>query len=381
MTWQAPAAGATDVTVYRSNEIIELGEVVGRPAAGATAWTDTGTQPDRTYWYRVAATTAEGVLTSNPVAARTPRYELGEAFRQVAVSARDEYLHVFGQLANGFPQVIRISPDGSVVEQRDAAFIGPIRFAPAYDGFVDEVWVAEPGKVGVVAFRGEAGALPQERRTAVREGGSLIETWPRLGYVSGPLVAVDEVERTVRLEPVASSGTSGSNAIDCVSALSTCWLGRGAGGTLRGFEVGTLATFQLSDARPGLAAQTIFADPRDGGAWIFFSRYRLVHVDRSGTILADTTLTGELVPEVVSGDLERDRALWTAGGSGTGPYRLYRIDVDAPVLTLEEVAQVPRYSRIVRDLQGGVWVVNGDEATRVGRDGGTLVTVPLLGAR
>ena len=70
---------------------------------------------------------------------------LSKRFHGIAVSSRDHYLHVFGTLDNGFPQVVRVSPDGKA-ERRDATFFGVelYQFETHHlDAYVDEAWLAD----------------------------------------------------------------------------------------------------------------------------------------------------------------------------------------------------------------------------------------------
>ncbi len=128
-----------------------------------------------TYWYRVIAETSDGVVQSNPASAETPTLNL--SVRGIAVSTRDQHLHVFGLLSNGFPQVIRISPDGSVVERRNGVLIPfELRENPFYR-YIDEFWLRDDGGLGVLRFRGTPGQVPAELFSAVRVGDELLRDY------------------------------------------------------------------------------------------------------------------------------------------------------------------------------------------------------------
>lgn len=162
--------------------------------------------------------------------------------------------------------------------------------------------------------------------------------------------------------------------------LAICWLGQNGQASLRNGAGEILMTYELPGRDPNSWADTIYADPRDGSAWIVFRPARLVHVDRDGNVLADL----ELVPAlesyafVVTADLDGDRAVWY---TRIGPERrteLMRIDLDDPGLNAEVVASgVPSLPLMAPDLEGGVWLVTRDAVLRFNGNGEAAVTLDL----
>ena len=398
LSWEPPNTAARAFAVYRSTAASELGVAVERLPADAHTWTDTGTAPDRTYWYRVVAELPDGVLQSNPSPAATP--QLTQRVRGIAVSTRDEYLHVFGELYNGFPQVIRLAPDGSVFERRDAGFIGfgnhdAYEFDIPYARHVDEVWLADQGGRGVLSFRGAPGHLPASVMSTVRQGAGHILDYPR--QARWLVVSLDEAEPTLWIE--RGGGRTGPwFSIDCVGPLSICWLGQRDRVSLRDQIGQIITTVEHPNAGGRRIAEQVYADPRDGSAWVRFQYDRLFHVDPTGAALTDMTLGRWSIDEMTA-DLDGDRAIWFTRrrpeGSdeliridvGDWPYRtdyeLIRIDVDDPALRQDVVAilAIGRQNRykLVPDLNDGVWLVTNNEALRFDRSGRTIVRASLDG--
>ena len=308
--WTAPHTDVTAYVVFRSGALVDPGIQVARLSADRTAWIDTETAPGTTYWYRVVAETDDGGVPSNPASAATP--SLRPRVRGVSVSTRDEHLHVFGILTNGFPQVIRISPDGVVVDRRDAAFIGFDDGESLFTTYVDEVWLSEDSGLGVLGFSGERGQLPVDLLTAVRQGGEHIADYPRPRRRVPLLVSVDEAANAVWIE--RGGGFIGTwVSIGCVAALAICWLGQDGVVSLRDQTGEIPITFTFPDYRDlDNWADAIYADPRDGSAWVVFRQGRLVHVGRDGVVLSDLELTprSDAYTLTTTADLDRDRAIW-----------------------------------------------------------------------
>ena len=387
LNWQLPNTVVLDFVVYRSPAASELGVAVERLPADAHTWTDTGTVPGGAYWYRVVAELPDGVLQSNPSPAVTP--PLTQRVRGVAVSTRDEYLHVFGRLRNGFPQVIRLAPDGSVFERRDGLFIGVGDRESAYDSespfapYVDEVWLADHGGLGVLSFRGATGRLPATLLSAVRQGGAYFTDYPRTDLWL--VASVDEAENAAWIAGRRGS-PSAVFSIDCVGPLSICWFGRASewpGWVLLQDQTGqTITTIERPGANQGDSAEQINADPRDGSAWVLFESGRLLHYDRGGVTLADLSLAeGSMASSVtMTADFDHDRVIWFTRRRPDRQTELVRIDVDDPALRQEIVAvDVPSLPKMAPDLNGGVWLVTDNEALRIDDSGRTIVRAPLDG--
>ena len=379
LSWEPPNTAVRAFVVYRSTTASELGVAVERLPADAHTWTDTGTAPDRTYWYRVVAELPDGVLQSNPSPAATPPLTLGIV--RVAVSTLDEYLHVFGRLRNGFPQVIRLAPDGSVFERRDGVFIGFGDYAPYDPGIphahhVDEVWLTDHGGLGVLSFRGTPGRLPADLMSAVRQGGGHIMDYPRQARLT--VVSLDEAENAAWIARGGDSDRAWTS-IDCVGPLAICWLSREGQVSLRDQTGQFVTTVELPGAGLDNRVRRVHADPRDGSAWVWFGSDRLRHVDRDGAMLADLT-TGAGYSFDMTADLDHDRAIWFTRLRPDRRTELVRIDVDDPDLRQDVVfVDVPRFLKMVPDLNGGVWLITGNEALRIDRSGSTLVRASLDG--
>ena len=369
LNWQPPDAAVRAFVVYRSPAASELGVAVVRLPADAHTWTDTGTVPSGAYWYRVVAELPDGVLQSNASQAETPPLSL--VVQGVAVSTRDEYLHVFGELYNEFPQVIRLAPDGSVFERRNSEFIGVGNPTSPYARYVDEVWLTDHGGLGVLSFPGAPGRLPASLILAARQGVEHLIDYSRPSPGNRLLISLDETENAVW---TVRGGGAPWSSIDCVDRLAICWLSGRGGVSLRD-ETGQIITTVDLRGRGG-NPEHVYADPRDGSVWAQSGR-RLLHLGLDGVILTDLTLaTGG---PVLTADLDRDRVIWFTRWV-PDRHELVRIDVDDPTLRQEIVAvDVPSLPKMAPDLNGGVWLVTDDEALRIDRSGRTILRAPLDG--
>ena len=372
LNWQPSNAAVRAFVVYRSPAASELGVAVERLPADAHTWTDTGTVPSGAYWYRVVAELPDGVLQSNGSQAETPPLSL--VVQGAAVSTRDEYLHVFGELYNGFPQVIRLAPDGSVFERRNSEFIGVGNPTSPFARYVDEVWLTDQGGLGVLSFPGAPGRLPATLISAARQGVEHLMDYPRPRW-DWPLISLDETENAVW---IVSGGGAPWSSIDCVDRLAICWLGGRGGVSLRD-ETGQIITTVDLRGRGG-NPEHVYADPRDGSVWAQLrDGERLLHLGLDGATLTDLTLRAHYSFRMTA-DLVHDRAIWFTRRRPDRQTELVRIDVDDPDLRQEIVAvDVPSLPKMAPDLNGGVWLVTDDEALRIDRSGRTIVRAALDG--
>ena len=327
--------------------------------------------PSGAYWYRVVAELPDGVLQSNPSPAEIEPLSL--AVEGIAVSIRNEYLHVFGELYNGFPQVIRLAPDGSVFERRYSEFIGAGDPSSPYARYVDEVWLTDHGGLGVLSFPGAPGRLPASLISAARQGVEHLIDYPRPSPGNRLLISLDETENAVWT--VRGDGAPWTS-IDCVGSLAICWLSGRGGVSLRNETGQIITTVDLRSGGRGGSPKRVYADPRDGTVWAQLLRGGLLHLNRDGATLTYLA-TGSTA---LTADLDRDRVIWFTRRGTDRRTRLVRIDVDDPDLRQVVVAaDVPFRPRMAPDLNGGVWLVTDDEALRIDRSGRTIVRAPLDG--
>jgi hypothetical protein len=279
----------------------------------------------------------------------------------IAVSTSDRSLHVFGVLPNGSPQVLRVSVDGKPMMRRSGLVAG-LRDAPRRDTTfnkkVEDLWLVDGTGKGVLHFRKTGDALPDEVFSGVRIGA---ESFPRFLLSDQLLISLDEEPRAIWA--TGKGGGTGSTAMDCLAVRAYCWLGDAANVLLRDDAGRHVLVGKLpSDAIVSGGAVDLFADPKDGSAWVFMRRAgRLVQIDTKGKVSRQV----QLAPPgsgrtVIADDLDR-RAIWFTRVGADSITSLLRIDVDAPDLRPTVVSpDVPASSWMVPDLTGGVWMV-GDE--------------------
>jgi len=382
LSWQPQRTDVKAFDVYRSDDPSMQGNVVARLSGSALTWTDTGTEPGSTYWYRIVAETSRGRVESNPAAAETPKLILNVL--GVAVSTKDHRLHVFGYLSNGFPQVLHVAADGSAVQRTNAGFIGLDNGSTRFqDGkYVDEVWLRDQGGRGVLRFRGNLAELPDDLFSAVRQGKEFLRSYAGLTqYGVRLIVSVDEVENVAWIAQ-GGGGVSLPITMDCIARRSICWLGGERNVQLRDNTGGVLKTLPLPAGahQESRWATQIYADPKDGSAWVLLGRAaRLLHVDANGTLRSDIPLTEESRSYSVSMTADLDhRAIWFTR-SRSNKTELVRVDLDHEDLPFQVmVDSVPALPFLASDLDGGIWLVTlQGEVLRIDKNGRTLFSLAL----
>lgn len=341
--------------------------VLARLPATTVGWTDTSTVPGTTYWYTIAAEGRGAPVSSFPMRADVPSWKL--RLRSAAVSLTDGRLYVMGNLANGFPQLLRVSPDGRQVERIVAAPLSernnemPASFMP----HVRERVVASSNGIGVLSFPANGREVPAALRAAVRSGAQLLDTSSR--RTMEILASVDERGRQIALER-GGGGSRAFTAIDCLAADSLCWLGGEMGLILRdrgGRELARATLKKLEESMVYPAA--VFADPLDGSVWAFLQQQRrLVHVDRSGIVRHELSLGGDRT-WVASLTVDfKAQVISFARQQSTS--EIVRIDMKSGDLRQQVLATVvPRVRRLLPDGNGGLWLVGADGVRRMDAQG------------
>lgn len=381
LSWQDPPVPLEGIIVYRSTDVRALGEELTRLPADMRAWSDTTATPATTYAYRVVGASGDGFLGSLVASASTPEPHV--VVLGASRSRGDGHLLVFGALPNGYPQVIRISPDGTLIERRNAAHMSFSSMARGFEADVSEVWVANGHRPGALRFDGSLAALPPGLTAAAGTSAAALADLTSPG-TAPPLVSVDEAGGTLHVQ--RASGSDRAITVDCAPALGRCWLGRAGTAVLQGADGSELARVAVQGPQFGNNPRGTWIDPRDGSAWLHWQDGRLFHVSPEGTVLSETALTP---PErsysvTVAGDLAQERVIWVRRSIVQGAYELARVEVDVNPPALRVVAfdtpGLPNAVELVADGAGGVWLVGPDRAVRVGPDGSALADVLLPGA-
>lgn len=369
LRWDPIGGGRDRIAVRRSEDRNTGGTVVTRLPASAVAWTDTTTLPGRLYWYRLEAEGAGAPWASNLASVRTPTYAIRAS--KVAVSLSDAHLYVFGELTNGLPQVIRVSPAGDSVQQSDGELVNEWG---NLDANVRDMWVADETGRGVLHLPlTPERTLPAEYFSMVQPGSLPLSPNRKQPWSGFPaLVSLDEPRRMLWMD--------GSNqytvSIDCWGDGPICWRGLEKSIELRGKDGVLLNATPLPKdplAEDRSYPTAIYANPRDSSALVVLGRGgRILLVDRNGSTRASlgVAFSCDFGRQSCTADADR-RAMWYVSREN-----LVRVDVAKTDLTpTVVVTKVEFGTRLAPDLQGGLWLVSDSVATRIDRNGKKLTTV------
>jgi len=385
LSWRSAGEETVRYLVHRSQDPDESQAVVAELAPEVLSWADTRTLPGTTYRYRVVAETSDGVVSSNPVYARTPL--LRTRIQGIAISTTDRRLHAFGVLENGFPQVLRIEPDGSSFSRLDGMFLGVgyDQPDPVFHDHVDEIWLPDRNGHGVLRFDGTLGDPPADLLATIRMGHQHLQEYSQRPnrWAKRVVVNVDEANRAAWIH----SGEGFASAVDCRADLSYCWAA-GNREIVRHATDGTVLG-RIPMPRMGPSdwhyATAVFADPEDGSAWVFFRASGwLVNVDTAGVFRHELRLAhrGNAWSLNVVPDFD-GRALWYSLGGLTAVRgylvrNLIRIDLADPELPHQVIAMSPDIGMFLApDLEGGVYYVTWNRVTRFDRQGNAVFTLEL----
>jgi hypothetical protein len=349
----------------------------------AVGWTDTSLVSGVTYWYRVAARTGGGERSSLAVRADVPTDVV--QLEKAAVSTRTGHLYLFGYLGNGFPTVIQVSPRGEM--SRNPGFFFHRPSAPSVGDFrryLREQWIVPDNGIGVLRFAGTPPLLPNALRSAVRAGVSALQ---QVADSSDQTltITVDEAAGAAWVTYRAVSLQTGSIiTADCSDRVGLCWMATPFGPGLYDLNA-TLVAPAPTPAKGWGDVAAVYLDVIDASGWISMPRQgRLVHVGRRGAILHDLQLVDprRAYGLSVAPDLQH-KAIWYTAPSATGATELVRIDLESPTLTRRTtpLAQSWTPAYLLPDQSGGVWLATRRGVTRFDRNGRTIVTVELPGAR
>jgi hypothetical protein len=376
LRWDPIGGGRDLIAVRRSEDRNTGGAVVTRLPASVVSWTDTTTLPGRLYWYHLEAEGAGKPWASNLSSVRTPTYAIRP--NKLVVSLSDAHLYVFGQLTNGLPQVIRVSPAGDSVQQSDGELVNAWG---NLDADVQDMWIADETGRGVLHLPlAPDHTLPVGYFEMVQPGSLSLSpnrTQPWSGFPV--IVSLDEPRRMLWMD--------GSNqyalSIDCWGDGPICWRGMQKSIELRGKGGVLLNATPLTDdslVMERFYVTAIYANPRDSSALVVLGRSgRILLVDRNGSTRASLTVEDrpgmgflcEFRLQSCTADTDR-RAMWYLSRTND----LVRVDVGETALTPTVVAtHVEFRTRLAPDLHGGLWLVSDSVATRIDRNGTKLATV------
>ena len=376
VNWRS-VEGAARYVVYRSGDRLHAGDIVAQLPGTAVGWVDTTVSEGDTHWYRVVAQTPQGTVESIPASAEVPTGKM--RVNAMAISTADRSVFLFGELSNGFPQVVRVSEDGNV--GRVAGFHGRT-YSPSgidFRPYVSELFLVDASGVGVLRFTGSAVTLPAALRASVRAGAALLDSLDE----RTTMVSVDESVQAAWLERGGGTGRLGASAMDCLGASGLCWIAGSGGAELRDARGAVLARASI-DARGDSAPiwpRAVHANAADSSAWVLLrDQGRLLHVSRSGAVKQDVVLIDRSRGYSLRLAADFDRNLIWFTRRPDSDVELVRMELGTPELrrTVTRLDGVPVVQHMVPDLAGGLWILGrGDQLVRVDGSGRVTRTVVL----
>lgn len=381
LSWRRLEGGAGGYAVYRAAGRGAPETLLGSLPATAVGWIDTSTAPGTSYWYRVAAIRGADSIASFPARADVPSWTVRA---EAAAVAGDGRLYIYGRLANGYPQVLQLSPDGLRLERLVAIFLGGHEYGSPweFEPHLREVFLADANGDGLLRLPMRRAARDSLLRRIVRRGVELVDGTNRDVVGVETLIASVDERHGVAWVGREYGGRERLSALDCLAADSLCWIATDGGLVLRHDDGRQLARLPVQGRGTYSAAiASVHADSMDKSAWAFLRiEKRLVHVDRGGVVKQDVALAGQSGwVNAFNVDFGR-RAIWVARTAGR-QLELLRMDMNDPELRPHLLATAtgnPRW--ILPDRRGGAWLVSGEDVRHVNAQGRMQVVDALRGA-